>query len=170
MKRNALLLAVIAALALTGVASAATPQGKLTGSATDIFANPFTISATDPVIDGGTSYVGLENDKSGNCNGDSGTIIRVFTFTVVCAHYVASSKCCNPGSPKMRLAFANAAGYTIVRITDNGASGDTWAFTTVATYAQMRAVVNKGAIGGIGTSWAYSPTVNGDYTITASQT
>jgi hypothetical protein len=165
MRKFALVALIAAALAVPGSAAAAAPQGKLTGSATNIFGNPFTISATDPVIDGGTSYVGLENDKSGNCNGDSGTIIRVFTFTVVCAHYVASSKCCNPGSPKMRLAFANVAGYTIVRITDNGASGDTFAFSTVDTFAQARAFVNKGAIGGVGSSWAFSPTVDGDYTV-----
>jgi hypothetical protein len=35
----------------------------------------FTTSTVDEtVIDGGTSYVGLENDLSGNCDGDSGRV------------------------------------------------------------------------------------------------
>src|SRR3954470_1397843 len=167
MRKFALVALIAAALAVPGIAAADAPQGKLTGSATSIFASDFTISAADPVIDGGTSYVGLENDKSGNCDGDSGTIsVGGFSFQVVCAHYVASSKCCNPGSPKMRLAFANVSGYTIVRITDNGASPDTWAFQTVGDVAQARAAVNKGWRGsGVGGSWAFAPTVDGNFTV-----
>lgn len=166
MRKFALVALIAAALAVPGIAAAAAPQGKLTGSAT-IFGAPFPVSANDPVIDGGTSYVGLENDQSGNCNGDSGSIMQgSFTLAVVCAHYVASSKCCNPGSPKMRFAFANVAGYTVVRITDNGASGDTFAFQMVDTLEQARAAVNKGwRGGGVGGSWAFASTVDGNYTV-----
>jgi hypothetical protein len=167
MKKAVAICATLVALAWVGVAAAATPQGKLTGSAT-VFGGTFTISTA--VIDGGTSYVGLANDKSGNCDGDSGSVIAGTTVTVVCAHYVASSGCCNTGSPKMRFAVPNAAGgYSIVRITDNGASPDTFAFGVTDTFEQARAWVNKGARGGGGGAWAFGG-VTGDYTITASQT
>jgi hypothetical protein len=170
MKKYAAICATLAALAWTGVAAAATPQGKLTGSAT--INGGFTFAMTAPIIDGGMSYVGLENDKSGNCDGDSGTVsIDGNQFDVACAHYVASSKCCNSGSPKMRFAYQIETGiYVVFRITDNGASTDTVALGNTDTLAHATAWVNKGAIGGVGGTWSYAFFVDGDYTITASQT
>ena len=130
----------------------------------------FDVHPQDPVIDGGTSYVGLENDKSGNCNGDSGTmLIRGDVFPVACAHYVASSR--DNGHPKMRFAFQGFGDdYQGVRITDNGQSGDTVAFSPAfLTFAQARAWVNKGAIGGAGGSWFFQTLTSADYTVTAAQ-
>ena len=80
------------------------------------------------MIDGGTTFVGLENDKSGNCAGDSGQVLLGTTLTnVVCAHYVASSGCCTTGSPKMRFAVQNpqTGALFVFRITDNGPAGVT---------------------------------------------
>jgi hypothetical protein len=168
MKKYVAICVTLAALVWAGVAAAATAQGKLTGSAT-VFGSPFTISTA--VIDGGTSYVGLENDKSGNCDGDSGVMTAGQPATVVCAHYVASSGCCNTGSPKMRFATQAFVGYAVYRITDNGASPDTFAFGNVDTFEQARAWVNTGARGaGFPDGWLFAPSLVGDYTITASQT
>jgi len=167
MRKFALFALLAAALAVPSVAAAATPQGKLTGSgqlggpAGPIFA----ISTTDPVIDGGTTFVGLENDKSGNCDGDGGTaLLGGFSYDVVCAHYVASSRCC-PGIPKMRFALDfGLGGYVLVKITDNDSSGDTFAEAEVLTLAEAQAWVNKGAIGGGGGTWSDDP-IDGDFTV-----
>ncbi len=172
MRKLALLAVCVGAfLAMPGIAAADTAQGKLTGSGTIAPGGPtFDVHPQDPVIDGGTSYVGLENDKSGNCNGDSGTmLIRGDVFPVACAHYVASSR--DNGHPKMRFAFQGFGDdYQGVRITDNGQSGDTVAFSPAfLTFAQARAWVNKGAIGGAGGSWVFQTLTSADYTVTAAQ-
>lgn len=75
---------------------------------------------------------------SGNCDGDSGlvTVGGGGPAVVVCAHYVASSRCCNVSM--MRFACDLGAVYSIVQITDNGAT-DTWANTLpgfVTTFAE----------------------------------
>src|SRR5262245_54660795 len=171
MKKYAAICATLAALAWVGVAAADTPQGKLTGSATLTGGQQFAI--TSPVIDGGTSYVGVENDLSGNCTGDSGTVTELgIARTVVCAHYVAASHCCNEGSPKMRFAVQIGFFYQIIRITDNGASTDTFAAgtTTTTSLADAQTWVNKGARGSNVGGWTFFPITSGDYTITASQT
>jgi hypothetical protein len=93
--RTAPLLAVVAtALALVGGASAATPQGHLSGSASlTTGIGIFAITITSTVSDGETVNVALRNDKSGVCDGDTGTLdVGVGTFThifpsIVCAHY-----------------------------------------------------------------------------------
>ena len=72
MKKYVAICGTLAALAWVGVAAATTAQGKLTGSAA-ITVGEFTVTTT--IVDGGTSYVGLENDKSGNCSGDSGAVL-----------------------------------------------------------------------------------------------
>jgi hypothetical protein len=94
MKKYALLLALLATLALTGVASAAPAQGHLTGSATfDPTAGITGISVTTTISDGEQVYVVMKNDNSGDCDGDtgSGSITTVggptLGFTVDCAHY-----------------------------------------------------------------------------------
>jgi len=172
MKKCVAICATLAALAWAGVAAAATPQGKLTGSATvtGFFTGTFTIGI--PITDGGTSYVGLENDKSGNCAGDSGTFLEgTDTFTVVCAHYVAHSGCCSSGSPKMRFAYetANQGCCNVGRITDNGAQPDTFALGGSGSFAEARAWVNKGRIGsGVGSAlWFFASLTSGDYTVTS---
>ena len=173
MRKFALLALAAAALAVPSIAAADTAAGKLTGSAT-FGGNTFQITST--VVDGGTSSVGLENDKSGTCVGDSGTIvINLLTVSVACAHYVASSH--DNGNPKMRLAYSIGPGYQIARIADNGPvnqdtglSPDTFAIGQVlVSAAQARDWVNKGAIGsGVGFGWAYQGPLDtgGDYTIT----
>ena len=104
MRKFALLALLAAALAVPSIAAAATPQGHLTGSANLNGGALFPVDVTD----GGTSYVGLENDRSGNCDGDSGTVtLGVTTESVLCAHFVASSRRLNTGSPKMRFAIQN---------------------------------------------------------------
>ena len=94
------------------------------------------------VTDGGTSYVGPENDRSGNCDGDSGTVtLGVTTESVLCAHFVASSRGLNTGSPKMRFAIQNTGTdfYAVFRITDNGASTDTVAVGSTDSLAAAEA-------------------------------
>jgi hypothetical protein len=161
---------MLAVLAWVGGAAADTPQGQLTGSATLGPPASASFAITAPVIDGGTSFVGLENDTSGNCTGDSGTVFvgGILTATVACAHFVASSGCCSTGSPKMRLAYQLPAGsYVVVRITDNGASIDTFASTSAGTLAQAQACVNLGQRDGGCSPWAFSG-VTGNYAVNAS--
>jgi len=154
-----------AALAVPSIAAAATPQGHLTGSANLNGGALFTVDVTD----GGTSYVGLENDRSGNCDGDSGTVtLGVTTESVLCAHFVASSRRLNTGSPKMRFAIQNGTDfYAVFRITDNGASTDTFAVGSTDSLAAAEAWVNTGAIGsGAGGAWQFATLTSGNYAIT----
>src|SRR6266566_326510 len=59
-----------------------------------------------PIIDGGTTYVGVENDFSGSCSNDAGAIeFPAFLGSIVCAHFVASSR--DGSGPKMRFAYLN---------------------------------------------------------------
>ena len=94
-------------------------------------------------------------------------LIRGDVFPVACAHYVASSR--DNGHPKMRFAFQGFGDdYQAVRITDNGQSGDTVAFSPAfLTFVQARAWVNKGAIGGAGGSWFFATLTSADYTISS---
>ena len=71
MRKFALLALLAAALAVPSIAAAATPQGKLTGSAT---VNGAAVSDHHDHRRRrrGPAYIGKENDKSGNCDGDSG--------------------------------------------------------------------------------------------------
>jgi len=165
--RKFLLLAVLAAaLAVPSMAAAATPQGNLTGSAT--IDGSFTFAIRGTVIDGGmNTYVGLENDFSGKCHGDDGSVVVAGVLhNVFCAHFVASSGCCNTGNPKMRLAYQVGPEFRVVRITDNGDSPDTWAIGIVSTFDEARAWVNLGAVGSSHPGgWTFSSVV-GDYHVT----
>ena len=71
----------------------------------------------------------------------------------------------------MRFAFQGFGDdYQAVRITDNGQSGDTLAFSPAfLTFRQARAWVNKGAIGGAGWFWDFQTLTSADYTVTAAQ-
>jgi hypothetical protein len=171
MRTVALLALLAAALGVPSVAAAATPQGKLTGTGTTIGAGE-TIAITQTVTDGGTSYVGLENDKSGTCEGDTGAITHNGTpFDIVCAHFVASSRGFLAGSPKMRFAFALAPGavWEIVRIVDNGTGNDTFASGFTFSLADAHAWVNVGAVGSGHTGvqgWSvFSLTQGSEYTV-----
>ena len=130
MTKYVALCGIVSALVWAGVAAAATPQGQLTGTAAFGCCTIPGISVTTTVIDGGTSSVGLENDRSGNCAGDSGVVQGPgpggsdISHTIRCAHYVASSR--DGSGPKMRFAytFFEPAGnfYSVVvyRISDGG--------------------------------------------------
>jgi hypothetical protein len=56
------------------------------------------ITVNTTVSDGGTDYVALKNDKSGNCNGDTGSVDiqydtpTVFTYPILCAHYTGANR------------------------------------------------------------------------------
>jgi hypothetical protein len=175
MKLALLAVCVGAFLAAPGIAAADTPQGQLTGSATIL---GFTFAIGTTVVDGGTSYVGLGNDLSGTCDGDSGTVSLLgSTYNVVCAHYVAASGCCNAGSPKMRFAYGPVVivngvfFYTTVRITDNGASTDTFGSTGIVLpllpLEGARSWVNTGAIGsGNAGAWTFLTVTNSTFTVT----
>ena len=169
MRKFALLAVLAAALAAPSIAFAETAQGRMTGFGTVGPTNIFVYTPETVVIDGGTSYVGLENDKSGSCSGDSGTIIVDTTsFAVICAHYVASSGHFNTGSPKMRFAYASGANtWTIVRITDNAPSTDTFAWGTTNSLADATDWVNRG-VKGSGhpfSNWGFLTVTSGGYTV-----
>jgi hypothetical protein len=183
MKKFALFALLAAALAVPSIAAAATPQVKLTGSA--VFSNSPAISVTTPIIDGGTSYVGLENDRSGTCAGDSGQVditLPVFgiqSFPVECANYVTSSR--DGSGPKMRFAvlIADPSGgieVGVYRISDNGSGPDKAAVGSVhagnlTTARQIQTSwVNTGAIGsGHASAWQFQTLTSGDFTIAAAQ-
>ena len=176
-KKFALLAVVAAALAVPSVPPPRQlPQGSLVGVGSIGGATPFDFNAT--VLDGGTdaTYIGKENDRSGNCDGDSGSVLinGAAMFNIVCAHFVASSRCCNVGSPKMRFAWGSPGAFDVVRITDNGlnlpAPTDTFAVGFVNTLAEAIAWVNTGAVGSFHASgWEFSASAgaNSDYVVHA---
>ena len=162
MRRKFALLAVLAA-ALAVPSMAAASAGTLTGVGAIGGATPFDLGVG--MSDGGATFFGLENDRSGNCDGDSGTVTinGALVFNIVCAHFVASSRCCNIGSPKMRFAWDNGSTYVVGRITDigtkdaSGQSPDTLATGVVSSLAAAKAWVNLGKVGsGAPFGWSYS--------------
>ena len=173
MKKVALLALLAAALAVPSIADAATPQGKLTGSAAITGVGQVTITTT--ITDGGVDYVGLENDKSGNCTGDSGALtIGSVAESIVCAHFVASSR--DGSGPKMRFAIQNPATaecYVVSRISDGGAQGtDKVGVANICSpiaLALAKAWVNVGPVGagfgGFGNPWLFSPLTSGGFTV-----
>ena len=174
MKKYVAICATLVALAWVGVAAAATPQGKLTGSAS---VNGLAVTISTTITDGGTSSVGVENDKSGNCDGDSG-VISIGTppvpHSVPCAHYVASSR--DGSGAKMRFAYqldtqVNTS-WQVGRITDSP-SGDTFKANVPGgplSFAQAQAWVNTGLVGsGSSPTFAWqllSPLTNSTFSIT----
>ena len=183
MKKYVAICGTVAALTWAGVAAAATPQGKLSGTATFGCCAIPGISITTTVIDGGTSYVGLENDRSGNCAGDSGVVQgpgpggSTISHNIRCAHYVASSR--DGSGPKMRFAYTflePAIGFhsvVVYRVSDGGAGPDKVAvgFHTaldITTARQLaRAWVNLGAIGsGNPGDWVFLTLTSGGFTVT----
>jgi hypothetical protein len=176
MKKYVAICATLVALAWVGVAAAATPQGKLTGSAS----YGVNLTIVTPIIDGGTSYVGLENDKSGNCDGDTGSVmLGSTTYSILCAHFVASSR--DGSGPKMRFTFGIPVGPVtatpVYRISDGGPNlaDDKLAYTPTGfpgnNIPLAEKWVNEGRVGaGWDIPWAFQTLVSGTgYTITASQ-
>jgi hypothetical protein len=171
MKKFIALCGVSATLAWAGIAAADTPQGKLTGSANLGGIGLLTITTT--ITDGGTSFVGAGNDKSGNCNGDSGAVsFPAFPASIICAHYVASSL--DGSGPKMRFAYPNpliAGCFDVWRISDGGAGGTdkVGGASACAAPSIIQTWVNQGLFGtGLAASlnpWFF-PTVTGDLIIT----
>ncbi len=168
MRKFALLALLATALAVPSIAAADTAQGNLTGASALTGYASYTIFPT--VTDGGTSYVGAENDFSGNCDGDTGgVLVNGVPRAVVCAHFVAASGCCDAGRPKMRFAVQEGTSYRITRITDNTATLDTYAHVdaTVGTLEQARECVNRGIQSrqcGIG-PWHYFAAATGGFTV-----
>jgi hypothetical protein len=96
MKRLFRVLAFLAAAIVVSAAAAATPQGHLSGAAS-LASNHAGITrvVAHKVSDGETVFVGLKNDRSGDCDGDTGTLTikhggSATTYNVLCAHYVAN--------------------------------------------------------------------------------
>ena len=164
------------ALAWVGVAAADTPQGKLTGGA--VFAIGSSLTIATPVIDGGTNFAGLENDKSGTCSGDSGEVVfnagSDLQVPISCAHFVASSR--DGSGPKMRFAFLVGVSWYMFRISDGGPQGPdkVVGLGISRSFTGMQAWVNKGLQGGsdfpLVIPWQPLTLASGGYTITASQT
>ena len=177
MKKYAAFCVVLAALAAwAGVAGATVPlpPAQITGSAN--FASGF-LTFEAPVTDGGATYFGLENDRSGNCDGDTGGSVNFngFLTSSVCAHYVASSR--DGTGPKMRFAVFLTGTFTtlwLFRISDGGSTlgDDTVAYAMAPLAATSNATatawVNTGRIGSSNavTGWQFQTLTNGaGYTI-----
>lgn len=176
MKKIVALFAVALMAICAAAAYAATPQGKLTGGALVDAQGPLSgrVEFGPPVIDGGTSYVGLENDQSGTCTGDSGTVkVRLFDdafHNVLCAHFVLHSG--DSGNPKMRFLYQSESGkWTVVRIVDNGSPGtnDTIAFGFVTSLADGIEWVNRGALGSGHpfSAWGFTTVESGNFVVHA---
>ena len=174
MKKIALLLAVLATLALAGVASAATPQGNLTGAAVLSGVGITQISITSPVSDGEQVNVAKNNDNSGDCDGDSGAVSAVrpgFTWTVsaLCVHFTGTG---------MAFEFADIGlgTFVVVFIRDGGASPDkvyvgSTPGVTTADQTLAKKWVNLGWKGSgakvAGLPFPQATIVSGGFTVTA---
>ena len=133
MKRVVTLCGVIGALAFAGVASAATPQGHLDGDLK--FKNPPTlqihkIDITSTINDGEQVYVAVNNDKSNDCDGDTGTLEVQYdsstglgdasgkaSYPVLCAHYT--------GNNSMTISYNDTeiGKFVVIRFVDRSAAG-----------------------------------------------
>lgn len=156
MKKLLVSLFAIVALALAGVASAATPQGNLTGAGN--VATSISISraeANGTITDGETVYVGLNNDKSGDCVGDSGGINVNYSaasgfpnssFTIQCAHYTATA---SGGWMSFSWYDSNLNTWVVFRIGDRGQNAglDKFEYTTATTATNAMRAVNLGVAG-----------------------
>jgi hypothetical protein len=174
MKKLALLVLFAAVLAVPSIAAAKTLlPATMSGSAT---VNGITVGIGNAMEDGGqfSDFSGLENDKSGNCQDDGGTVtVNSTTFNVVCVHWVESSGCCSPGSQKMRFAYqVGPSNYAVIRITDNGGSPDTYAIGNTTSLTNAVSWVNLGASGSghhTSSAWTFLNITSGDFVITGPQ-
>jgi hypothetical protein len=180
MRKVVLLVLAILSLALTGVASAADPQGSLTGAADFNWLEPIQrIEIIDPIVDGETVYVGVNNDRSGDCDGDSGTVRIIYKITnsfydsaIRCAHYT--------GKNSMTFSFLSDNGvWMILRVQDKGQTAELddfhWGYTILPVGGTGDAVMLKWVNQGYSTvqgpacgcSNLNPATLNGDFQVTA---
>ena len=139
---------VLAALTLAGIASAATPQGKLTGSLkwNTPGKRPFTdfngvstngihqldIDPAHPIIDGETVYVNKNNDPSGDCDGDLGTITVQYTdagagsatYPIDCAHFSNYASPTHLGNMSFDYLDTHYHAYLVISVVYKGTSTD----------------------------------------------
>src|SRR5262245_15318713 len=134
----------LAALALAAVAWAATPEGKLTGEIKwnnpgsrpfeGVGTNGIHVITTDagqggtPIKDGQTDplFINVNNDRSGNCTGDSGNIVVQYVdagvgsavYPIICAHYS------NDVTMSYDFFDTHYQKYLVVNVVYKGASAD----------------------------------------------
>jgi hypothetical protein len=179
---------IVAALVLAGVAAAAAPQGKLTGSVTFASAplgiHALTVKTT--IVDGETVNVAKKNDRSGDCDGDSGSIKVDYaggggedattlsstggdddhgasaTYNIICAH--------NAGDGSMMVDYFDTriGRYVVFRVIDRPA-GDTFLYQTETNATRALQWVNLGTndSGHGATPLLSAPIQTGGFTITA---
>ena len=169
MRKFALFAVLAAALAVPSMAAAF--AGTLTGVGTD--RRRHSVRSRVGISEGAERRSSAwRTTARAPATDDTGTVTinGALIFNIVCAHFVASSRCCNIGSPKMRFAWGSGP-YNVARITDNGlnpqAPTDTFASGTVNTLAEAIAWVNTGAVGpAIHPGWNFRPVLIGsDYAV-----
>ena len=152
--------AAVGVLAVVGVfsatASAAAPQGEFTGGANVGSMKSIGItrvSVHTAIVDGEQVDVGLNNDKSGDCDGDSGSVdVRygfrsVATIPILCAHFTTRGN-----AMVMDWYDPDVGGYVEFRVRDLGSpvSGDVLEYQTLIAprnstdEATVRSWVNLG--------------------------
>jgi hypothetical protein len=176
---------LVAALTFAGVAAAATPQGKLTGGAT-LTSNPLgihSITVVTTIVDGETVDVAKNNDRTGDCDGDSGKIKVTYGsssssadtsstnvdwgsgssyhyYYIHCAHYT--------GDLAMMVDYYDSklCKYVIFRVKDRP-TGDSFLYHTATTAAGAMSWVNLGTgDSGNNASPLISTPMSGDFSVT----
>ncbi len=175
---------VVAALTFAGVAAAATPQGKLTGGAT-LTSNPLgihSVTVVTTIVDGETVDVAKNNDRTGDCDGDSGKIKVTYGYhsnsadtssttgghggsdyryyDILCAHYT--------GDLAMMVDYFDSklCKYVVFRVKDRP-TGDRFLYQTETTATGAMNWVNMGTgdSGKTATPLIATP-MSGDFSIT----
>jgi hypothetical protein len=161
MKKFVALFAVVAATCASA-AWAATPQGKLTGGAFPnidaLHIHGVFISTT--VLDGETAYVAKKNDRSGDCDGDSGSVQVRYndnssaTYAITCAHF--------SGTRKISIAWFDTKlnEYVLYRVQDQR-GGDDVLWGTTTNLATLIGWVNVGHV-----VLTHTTAGDGDYVVT----
>jgi hypothetical protein len=175
---------VVAALTFAGVAAAATPQGKLTGGAT-LTSNPLgihSVTVITTIVDGETVDVAKNNDRTGDCDGDSGKIKVTYGgyhsssadtsstnggsgsyyryYNIICAHYT--------GDLAMMVDYYDSklCKYVIFRVKDRP-TGDSFLYRTATTATGAMNWVNLGTgDSGNNATPLMSTPMSGDFSIT----
>jgi hypothetical protein len=155
MRKIVISFALFGVLALAATAYAATPQGKLTGAsdvATTIGIERIVVAG--PIRDGETVYVNVRNDRSGDCDGDTGRVLITYSeseddrassgewsddgdkakYDILCAHYVGDSMTVSYFDEHLNT-------YVVFRIRDNGSPSRKDRFTYATTSAAEKATL-----------------------------
>jgi hypothetical protein len=141
----AALAALLAALALAGGASADTPKGQLSGFATLGASSGYTgLFIASTVFDGEQTFVAKNDDKSGDCDGDTGQVTVMYdptglnrsTYDIGCAHYTG-------GGMAFEYFDTQKGAYIVVYIVD-GAGGDRLYIGATADETLATKWVNRG--------------------------